>query len=368
MTRWDDILDTSYVKEVDPPRLATPDLSTYTVGLLMGGSSSEREVSLQSGRGVGAALRGELNSAHGELLPHLALDVEIELDGRWLVDGVRLEAEAALAQLERVDVFFICLHGGEGEDGTIQRFLDRTGRRYTGSGARASALCMDKHAMRSIAQTVGVHVANGVCVSMGEWRADKNVVLARIRALGSAGWVLKPRRGGSSVATFVVRDASELESAAERVLATGDDLLAETRIEGVELSCGVLGNHDGEAFALTPIEIRPDEGRFFDYQQKYSSTGARELCPPERVDATSCELVRELTLRAHRVAGCEGYSRTDFIVPNDGSAPVMLEVNTLPGMTARSLLPQEAAVHGIDYTALCLRILGYALQRKAGAP
>jgi D-alanine-D-alanine ligase len=350
--------------DMQRPPEPTPDLSTFSVGLLMGGRSSEREVSLESARGVGAALRGELRGAHGSRLPADVLEIEIALDGRWIVDGVRLDPDAALAALERVDVFFICLHGGEGEDGTLQRFLDRAGRRYTGSGARASALCMDKHAMRSIAQSVGVRVASGLCVAAAEWRANQAAVLARIRDLGAAGWVLKPRHGGSSVATFVVRDAAELEAAAERVLATGDDLLAEERIAGVELSCGVLGSSDGPAIALTPIEIRPDDGRFFDYQQKYSSSGARELCPPERVDAMVCAQVRELTLRAHRVAGCEGYSRTDFIVPSDGGEPVLLEVNTLPGMTSRSLLPQEAAVHGIDYTELCLRIAGCALARK----
>jgi D-alanine-D-alanine ligase len=345
---------------------ALPDLSACTVGLLMGGRSSEREVSLDSGRGVGAALRGELATQGPVQLPARVLDIEVEADCRWRTAGESREPCTALAQLAHIDVFFIALHGGEGEDGTLQGLLESAGRRYTGSGVRASAIAMDKRAMRGVAESAGLRVANGVCISRLEWNAERSSVLARCRELGHDGWVLKPRCGGSSVATFVVREAQELESAAERVLATGDDLLVEARVAGVELSCGVLGNHGAELFALTPIEICPDAGRFFDYEQKYSKDGARELCPPQNVSQAACARVRELSLSAHRAAGCDGYSRTDFIVPIDEGRerePVMLEVNTLPGMTARSLLPQEAALHGMDYTSLCLRLLGFALQR-----
>jgi D-alanine-D-alanine ligase len=125
----------------------------------------------------------------------------------------------------------------------------------------------------------------------------------------------------------------------------------------------VLEDEQGELRALTPIEIQPRDGRFFDYEQKYSAEGAREVCPPVSVDARTLGRVRSLAARIHRLAGCSGYSRADFIVPRLGPGfgePVLLEVNTLPGLTERSLLPQEAAVDGIDYAQLCLRILAAA--------
>lgn len=352
----------------EPLRGERFDASRLGIGVLMGGRSSEREISLWSGRGVASALRGELDPALRARLPREVLAIEIEGDGRWSFSGETSSAHEALARTAAIDVFFVCLHGGDGEDGTLQGFFDTAGRRYTGSGVRASALCMDKQATRALAISIGVRVADGLCISARAWRDDEHGALARVRALAHDGWVLKPRCGGSSVATSIVHDAAALAAAAVSVFATGDELLVEARVAGVELSCGVLGLHDGDVQALTPIEIQPADGRFFDYEQKYSSDGARELCPPRNAGAGAVARVRELAERVHRVAGCDGYSRSDWIVPDGAGEPVLLEINTLPGLTARSLLPQEAAVHGASYTELCLRILGFALQRqRAGA-
>jgi D-alanine-D-alanine ligase len=349
---------------------AAVDLSKLCVALLAGGTSSEREVSLWTARGVGDALRGKLAGAARARLPREVLEVEIDPEGRWRVGGEALAPAAALERLGRVDVFFLCLHGGEGEDGTVQGFLATAGQRFTGSGVRASAVCMDKQATRALASSAGLAVAPGECLSRREWESEREARLARALALSRDGWVVKPRCGGSSVTTFVVRDPAELAPALDAVLATGDDALVEARIEGVELSCGVLGNRGDELLALPPVEIRPAAGRFFDYQQKYSSTGASELCPPRSVGETSIARVQAAARIAHGRAGCDGYSRTDFIVPKIGDAegePVLLEINTLPGLTARSLLPQEAAVVGIDYTSLCLRIAGLALAARGGS-
>ena len=355
-----------------PPSLSrsVPDLSRRSVALLAGGRSSERNVSLDTARCVADALRGEGNGRHRALLPRALRVVELETDGRWTVEGRSLTPGDALRALEDVDVFFSCLHGGEGEDGTIQGFLAANSKTFTGSGVRASALCIDKQATRTLAQSAGVAVAPGVCFSSREWRAENERWLARVRAFGKSGWVVKPRCGGSSVSTFVLERESELAPSIEDVLATGDDVLAEARVRGIELSCGVLGNRGEDLVALPPVEIRTAAGRFFDYQQKYSNDGAREICPPEGVSSASVERVRERALAVHRRAGCDGYSRIDFIVPLRAgveSEPVMLEVNTLPGLTARSLLPQEAAAVGMDYTWLCLWILDAALRRQ-GAP
>lgn len=340
------------------------DLRSLCVAVLGGGRSSEREVSLKSAKGIARALRGEL--ASGRTLPARVMEVELALDGRWIVEGEPLSVARALERLVGVDVFFLGLHGGEGEDGTIQGLLAANGALHTGSGVRASALCMDKLATRGIAQSVGVRVADGLCFGAAEWRNDAAHWLARVEDLSKDGWVLKPRFGGSSVATTVTRERAALVPGIEAVLATGDDVLVEARIGGVETSCGVLGNRDEEPHALMPIEIRPAKGEWFDYAEKYSADGAHELCPPQSVGAQSIARIRESAAKVYRRAGCEGYARIDFFVPlRDGVElePVMLEVNTLPGFTERSLLPQEALHEGIDYTALCVKIVELALRR-----
>ena len=138
-----------------------------------------------------------------------------------------------------------------------------------------------------------------------------------------------------------------------------------------ETTCGVIGNERGDLLALTPVEIVPKAGRFFDYEEKYSAGGADEFCPPRTLSPASTARLQELAARAHRVAGCDGYSRTDFFVPHDERGrecePVALEINTLPGMTARSLLPKAAAVEGWSLRDLCLEILALALERRARA-
>lgn len=344
-----------------------PALQSCHVAVLAGGRSSEREVSLKSARGIAHALRGGLTREH--TLPRKVTEIELDLAGRWVLEGTPLAPAHALARLADVDVFLIGLHGGEGEDGTLQGLLASVGACHTGSGVRASALCMDKLATRGVATSVGVRVADGLCFSAAEWNSEPAALLARVVALAGDGWVVKPRFGGSSVATCVTREEAGLEPAIRAVLETGDDVLVEARIAGVETSCGVLGNRGDDPLVLQPIEIRPSKGEWFDYAEKYSADGAREVCPPESVSATAIERIRAGAGRVYQRAGCDGYARIDFMVPVAGGVegePVMLEVNTLPGMTERSLLPQEAAVAGIDYTALCLRIVELALRRARG--
>jgi D-alanine-D-alanine ligase len=177
------------------------------------------------------------------------------------------------------------------------------------------------------------------------------------------GWVAKPRRGGSSVGTAIARTPDELEAAVARALAVEDEVLVEELVPGTELTVGVVTDPRGAVRALTPIEIRPHAGRFFDYDEKYRADGALELCPPSMLDAAACARLADVALRAHAMLGCEGYSRSDFIVPLDGGEPVFLELNTLPGLTPRSLLPKAAAAYGIDYRTLCLWIAASGLAR-----
>jgi len=333
------------------------------VAVLRGGRSSEREVSLKSGAAVSAALR----DAHDGLGPARVLDVEITPTGAWHFEGEDHAPEEALTRIRKPCVFFLALHGGEGEDGTIQGLLAAAGRAHTGSGVAGSALCMCKSWTRSVLAEAGLAVAAGRTIDAAQWAQDAPGVLESIRALSSTGWAVKPDRGGSSVATFVLDDADALRGAVECVLATGDRALVEARVRGIECTVGVLGNRGGAARALMPVEIVPKDGKFFDYEEKYSATGASEHCPPIGIDAATCRILQSLGERAHGAAGCEGYSRIDFIVPASG-APVVLEINTLPGMTARSLLPLAAAHAGLSFRALCLRLVELALERARSTP
>lgn len=335
-------------------------LEQVAVAVLYGGTSTEREVSLVSGRGV----EGALSSSR---LLRAVRGIEIDARGRWLLDGRALAPERALGELADVDVFFLGLHGGAGEDGTLQGLLESCSRRYTGSGVRASALCMDKLALRATAAAEGLRVAPAVAFAASEWRAQGAAITARIRSELGERAVVKPRWGGSSVATAVAETgSSELARAVDAALAVDPCCLVEAFVGGVEVSCGVLGNALEEPRSLPAVEIRPAPGRFFDYQQKYDEGGAVELCPAPSLTPESEHLVRRAAARAHSVAGCDGYSRVDFIVPADspgGGHPVLLEINTLPGLTPRSLLPREAAAAGIDYPGLCLEIIARALAR-----
>ena len=332
---------------------ATP-LAELRVAVVMGGTSTEREVSLVSGRSVVAALeRCVLSNALADVSV-----IEIDPNGRWVVEGVPHDAARALSQCDAVHVFFLALHGGTGEDGSVQGLLESCGRRHTGSGVVASAICMDKAATRGLAASSGLRVAPGALIDSAGFAKHPAQEIQRVRALPDCaeGWVVKPRRGGSSVNTHLVLDANDLAQAIGQVLQTGDDALVEARIRGVEVSCGVLAARHGEARALPPIEIQHDKERFFDYEQKYSESGAKEICPPTSLDLDMQQRVAAAALKLHRLCGCAGYSRSDFIVPSSGD-PVLLEINTLPGLTPRSLLPQEAAAVGITYDELCLALV-----------
>lgn len=336
-------------------------LTDATVVVLAGGASGERSVSLASGSAVAAALR-DVADGRG---PARVLEVEIATHGAWIVEGVELAPEIALQRIARDAVFFLALHGGAGEDGTIQGLLASTGRAHTGSGVASSALCMCKSWARAVLSQAGITVAPGRTVDAAQWSADSDGVLASVRALSRTGWVVKPDRGGSSVTTFVLDDAERLRSSIESVLATGDRALVEARIRGVECTVAVLGNRGSPLRALMPVEIRTKPGRFFDFEEKYSASGASEFCPPEAIDVAMCRRLEAIGLRAHDAADCEGYSRTDCIVPADGGEPIVLEINTLPGMTARSLLPLAANHGGLAFRALCLHLVALAAERRS---
>lgn len=347
------------------PLLVDPDVARASVVVLSGGRSSEREVSLKTGAAILRALSE--SDARG---PRRVDAIEILPDGRWQDARGARAASSVLADLAPETVFFLGLHGGAGEDGTVQGLLESLGFVHTGSGVGSSALCMRKSWTRDVLARAGLNVSPGVRIHGHAWRTRRDALVAEMSAFAAHGLAVKPDRGGSSVTTFLVATAAGATPAIERVLATGDDAIVEARVVGAEATCAVLGNGPGELRVLTPVEIVPKDGRFFDYEEKYSAGGASEHCPPVSLDARTIAAIQADAARAYEAADCRGYARIDFMIPRAGPGagegrPVVLEINTLPGMTDRSLLPQAAREAGLSFRDLCLEILRLALARRS---
>lgn len=290
------------------------------ITVLKGGISSEREVSLRTGAAVAAALRS------------LGYSVS-ELD----VTSTDFELPPAEHFL------FIGLHGTFGEDGQLQTRLEAEGRRYSGSGPESCRLAFDKLLARERFIRAAVRVARG-----GAWSPETSWSLP---------YVLKPVADGSSVGVFVVRSEAEEAPARTAALASGKRMMIEDFIEGRELTVGIL---DGEP--LPVIEMRPKEG-FYNYENKYTPGRTEHLCPAPLKEAER-EAVQNAAVKAYRAVEAAVYGRVDVILPADGSPPVVLELNSLPGMTDLSLLPEAAAAAGISFPELCRRIVQLSLEAR----
>jgi D-alanine-D-alanine ligase len=295
------------------------------VTVMLGGPSSEREVSLRSGQAVASALRS---------LGHDVLELD-PLDPNWKLP-------------ERTGVVFLALHGTYGEDGAVQQRLEELGVPYTGCGPDSSRVAFDKVLTKRRLLQVGVPTA-------------------RFEVIGSAGvpwpqgWtppvVLKPARQGSSVGLQFVDHADQWPAALAESLRFDTDVLLEERIVGRETTVGIL---DGQA--LPVVEVRPKNGAY-DYRNKYTS-GATEYFCPAPFDTAARERIQSAGLRAFQAVEGRDYGRVDVMIRPDGQ-PVVLEVNTLPGMTETSLLPKAAAAAGMSYAELCQRMIDLALRRAA---
>ena len=306
--------------------------------LIAGGWSSEREVSLSGGKGVHKAL---------EALGHsvTAYDPAHSLDG--LPEAVRGK-----------DFAFINLHGSPGEDGLIQAMLERLGCPYQGAGPAASILALDKAAAKSLFKGAGLNTAPYVLLTAKPGKGWEPGLACPL--------FIKANTGGSSLGMERVERQEDLPKALERLFAAHVSFLVESAVSGQEITCGVLGRleHGVEIpEALPPILIRPAKGDIFDYASKYTPGGAEELCPAP-ISPALTGTIQRMALAAHRALGVTGYSRSDFIVPEKGE-PVLLEVNTLPGMTPTSLIPQEAAAVGLSYEQLVQRLIDLGMARHA---
>jgi D-alanine-D-alanine ligase len=300
------------------------------VAVLMGGLSAEREVSLRSGAAVAAALERGGREV-------LRIDADREVDRRL--------REAA------PDAAFVALHGRFGEDGCVQGLLELMGIPYTGSGVLASALAMDKARTRDVLVAAGLPVAPGATLAPGVFELPPGL---------EPPVVVKPVREGSSVGVSVVRRNEELRAALERARAADPRVLVEAFVAGAEVDVAVL---DGRV--LGAVEIVPNKGEFYDFASKYAPGGSTHHIPP-RLPAAAAELACDLGRRAFLALGCAGAARVDLIVPPAGS-PVLLEVNTVPGMTETSLLPEIAAFADLPFDELVAVMIDSARLHAAAA-
>jgi D-alanine-D-alanine ligase len=253
----------------------------------------------------------------------------------------------------RLDLAFIMMHGEQGEDGQIQALLGAMGVPHTGSDVVASALCMDKRRTQTMLRLHGLPVPPFLTLEPGAWGQDPERLLDAVEEEVGYPCVLKPLRGGSSVGVQFPGSREQLSGAASDWFAEdGGALLCEKKIAGRELTCGVIevpGSAGWQPMPLAATEIRPLKGEFFDYHCKYTP-GATDEITPAALTAEQTEQVQALAVKTHQIMGCRGFSRTDFMLGDGGLW--ILEINTIPGMTATSLLPQGAAARGIDYGAL----------------
>ncbi len=306
------------------------------VGVLFGGRSAEREVSIMSGNGVLQALRSRGVDAH-------------------LFDtGERSLADLAAEKFDRV---FIALHGRFGEDGTMQGVLEHLGIPYTGSGVMASSICMDKIYTKKIWQSHGLSTPTFLQVQ------DESDLAALPAKLGLP-LMLKAPHEGSTIGITKVTDPSQLASAFATSAKFGDEVLAEEFIQGRELTVTVLGKGK-HAYALPIVEIVAPEGNY-DYQNKYFTDVTQYFCPAEIADELS-KKIQQLAVDAFCAVGCEGWGRVDILLRNSDNQPFLLEINTSPGMTGHSLTPIAARALGNSYEDLCLEILAQASLKMPGA-
>ncbi len=301
------------------------------VALLSGGSSGEREISLASGQGA----KGALEEAGFQVV---MLDPSEKSNLKKLMD-------------ESFDVAFLCLHGKGGEDGGIQGFLETLHIPYTCSGIQASAIAIDKAKTKDIYNIKGVPTAPAIYLVQDEPFDVVNI----IEKLGDH-CVVKPAKEGSSLGVEIVKGQEALEAAIRRAFDFDDILVVEKYIEGTEVTIVVLGNSD--PIALPIIQMIP-KGDFYDFESKYAPGGSEHVCPAPLSDEIT-KKAQNFAKSAHKALGCRGVSRTDFIIEENGDMWA-LETNTIPGMTATSLLPDAARAAGISFPELCTKLVEFAL-------
>lgn len=328
------------------------------IAVLMGGTSAERDVSLASGIRITEALRTQ---GHEVVAVDTVAGVLSAADEQRLLAGgvvktappdtkslIRMNAamQGTLKSLPRADVLFLALHGGQGEDGTLQALLDLTGVPYTGSGHLSSALAMDKDLSKHLFRAAGVPTA--------DWLMAPATV-EEVRAALGFPVIVKPSKQGSTVGLSIVKTPEQLAPAIEAALEHDDEVMIEQFIAGRELTVGILGDD------VLPVGEIISKNEIYDYEAKYTPGMAVEEFPAKLTRAEA-ETVQQLAKKAFDALKLRGYARIDFRMSTDGTF-YCLEANTLPGMTQTSLIPQAAAAAGISFPELCDRIVQIALAK-----
>lgn len=303
------------------------------IAVVCGGKSRECEISRVSGRCVAGALEKNYRNV-----------IIVELDesiGKSLTEN-------------RVDVVFPVLHGVPGEDGTFQGFLDVVGIPYVGSGVLASASAMDKVVAKSIFTKYGLPVAPDMVITKMGSLSVKDII-------DKVGYdvVVKPAGEGSAIGVTFCKDEREIDKAVREAFNYGNRVLVEKRIEGKEITVGILERNNIEV--LPVVEIRTPEGSWYDFEHRYTPGLSKHLIPAP-IPTNTYKKVQELAVMAHKVLSCRDLSRIDFILPDKGE-PVILEVNTIPGMTPTSLYPDAARAFGISFEELVAHLVERVLKR-----
>ena len=322
--------------------------------VLVGGLSTERQVALTSGTGVCRALR---ERGHKAILVDMFLGLE-DYEGALedifdAPDGLCGQSRVERVEPDLEAVVFLALHGSCGEDGRIQATLDLLGVPYTGSGYLGSGMAMDKSVTKRMMDSLGIRTAPWRDVHYTESDIPRLVEELEVPC------AVKIVNGGSSLGVELPDTKEQLEKALRDLLRYGDHVVVEQKIKGREIQIAVLGDD-----YLPAVEIIP-KGAYFDYESKYQAGGAVELCPAPITDA-AWKQVGEMALKLHKGLGLSVYSRSDFILDENGQA-WCLEINTLPGMTPTSLVPQEAAQVGLNYGELCEKIVELSLAARKAA-
>jgi D-alanine-D-alanine ligase len=312
-------------------------------GVLLGGISSEREISLVTGEAVFSNLdRQKYNVQKIEMAP----------DGRLFLiseKGKKRPLDLANKDKKLFDLIFIALHGEGGEDGTIQGMLEILGIPYIGSGILASATAMSKVHTGEIYKIYDLPTPEFVHFTKKEWKKEQSVILQKIQQTIGLPAVVKPVDQGSAVGVSIVKTEEELKKTITKTISKFNWLMVQKFIKGSEATCGVL-EKKGKAFALPPTHILPQAGAFYDYKSKYKPGGSRHICPADFSPETN-QKIQQLALKAHEILGCRGMSRTDIMVGESGDL-YLLETNTIPGMTPTSLLPEAAEKAGISFSEM----------------
>lgn len=306
----------------------------YKVALLCGGNSNEREISLASGEGAREALQEAGFNV-------VVLDPANKDDLKTLID-------------KTFDVAFLCMHGKGGEDGTLQGMLEILKIPYTCSHSLASAIAMDKGTAKLFYHQHGIPTPVSLSVTKG---AEFDPVAA-VKLVGPRS-VVKPASEGSALGIYMTDTPESIEAAVAKVHEIDGKAIVETFAKGIELTVAVLGNDNPRA--LPVIEIVP-RGEFYDFDSKYAPGGSQHIIPA-RISHEATEMVQDLAVRAHQALGCSGVSRTDVIYNEENGEAWVLETNTIPGMTATSLLPDAARAAGLTFPELCTQLIEFALAK-----